>query len=79
MLWIARFIKRVKPSNPRIVLISRDDLLPKPDRPVLVVLIIPERGISSRIIRVPVWVLATRDCVHVQDGVNAVFCALYSH
>jgi hypothetical protein len=65
MLRIARFVEGVVSSNPRIASVPGGDLLPEPNSPVLVVLVIPESSIAGRIVGVPVWILTTRDGMHV--------------
>ena len=72
MLWIAGLIERVVPSNPGILPVPGSNLFPKPHRAVLVILVIPERGVASRIVRMPVRILAAGNGVHVQDGIDAM-------
>lgn len=76
MLGVTRLVERVIPSDPRVILVPRGNLLPKPHRPVLMILVFPERGITRGVIRMPVRILATRHGVHVQDGVDTVCSTL---
>ena len=76
MFRIARLIERIVPSNPRIVFVSYRDLLPEPNRSILVIFVIPKCRISGRVVGVPVWVLATGDGMQVEDSIYALCCAL---
>lgn len=58
-LDISRLIEWVVPSNPRVSAVSFRDDFPKIDHSVLKVFMVPERSISSRIVRVPVLILAS--------------------
>jgi len=76
--WIARLVDRVVTSYPCIVLVSFCDLFPKPDRPVLMVLVVPESSVVGGVVRMPVSILSTRYGMHVQDGIDLVFGTLWA-
>jgi hypothetical protein len=78
VLWVTGLVNRIVSRHPWVVLVARSNLLPQPDRPVLVVLVVPEGRVIGPVVRVPVWILTAWDCVHVEDGINAIFCALTS-
>ncbi len=59
MLQIARLIDGIVASDSVVVLIPRSDLLPEPNRPILVILIIPKFSIVGGVARVPIRVLTT--------------------
>lgn len=73
---VAGLVDGVIACDPGVISVVLCDLTPEPDRSVLVVLVVPKRGISSWGIGVPVRVLTPRDGVHVEDRVDAVFGAL---
>lgn len=76
MLRVAGLVDGVVTRDPGVFLVARSDLLPQPDGAILVVLVVPERGPRRRVIGVPIWILAARERVHVEDGVDLVFRAL---
>lgn len=78
VLRIARLVDRVVAGHPWVVLVTRRDLLPKPDGAILVVLVVPEGGVVGRVVRVPVAVLTAGNSVHVEDGVDLVLGTLFS-
>ena len=51
-------------------------MLPEVDGSILEVLVIPESSVSGRVIAMPILVLATRQCVEIDDGIDAIFGAL---
>ena len=56
VLWVAWLVQRIVASYQFIVFVSGRNLLPKPHRTILMVLEIPEGGIASWVIRVPIRV-----------------------
>ena len=54
-------------------------MLPQPDDPVLVVLVVPELSNMSSVVGMPVSVLATGCCVQVENGIDSVVGAEANH
>lgn len=54
VLWIAGFIDGIISHYPRVSFIAGSNLLPEPDRAILVVLIVPKSGVVCRVVAVPV-------------------------
>ncbi len=65
VFWVTRFVDGIIPGDPGIVLISLCELLPEPDSAVLMVFVVPESGVVGWIVRMPVWILAAGDGVHI--------------
>jgi hypothetical protein len=74
---ITGLVNRIIACDPGVVLIVFCDLAPEPDGAVLVVFVVPERGVGGGVVGVPVRVLAARDGMHIEDGVDVVFGALW--
>lgn len=73
---ITWLVDRVVAGYPGIVLVTFGDLSPEPNDTILVVLVVPESGVVSNIVRVPVGVLTARRRVKVQNCVDFVLRAL---
>lgn len=69
---VAKFILSVVVGNPLVVLVLGGDVLPEPDGEILMVLEVPEGGISGAIIGVPVLILRDGHRVHVMNAVDAL-------
>lgn len=52
-LNICGLVHGIEPGNPRVTLVPFCQYLPQVDDPVLKMLVIPEGGITSRVIRMP--------------------------
>ena len=72
VLWFSRFVERIVTGDPFVVFIVGGELFPKPDDPVLVVLVVPEVGNVPSVVGVPVRVLTSRGGVQIKNCVNAV-------
>jgi len=71
---ISRFVEDVVPRNPWVVLVPLSNAFPDPDEGVLEVLVAPEIPQMSPGISVPSTTLATRGGMHVDNGVDVMFC-----
>ena len=72
VLRVAGLVERVVSRDPGVSTVVSGKLLPEPDSAVLVVFVVPEGGVVSRVVGVPVAVLAAGSGVHVEDGVEAL-------
>lgn len=72
-------VDRIVASHPGVALVPRRNLFPQPDAAILVIFVVPEGGIISHIVGVPVRVLAARNRVQVENGVDLVFRTLRMH
>ena len=79
VLRVAGLVDRVVAGDPGIVLVAVGELLPEPDRAVLMVLVVPECCVAGRAVGVPARTLAAGDGVHVEDGVDALVGANVDH
>lgn len=57
---VSRLVHRVVASDPRVTLVSASNMFPEVNGSVLEVLVVPESSVSSRVIGVPILVLAAR-------------------
>src|SRR5664279_1155495 len=57
---ISRFVDGIEPRDPRVVLVPFGNRLPQSDYPVLEIAVRPETSPMSRIVTVPMLVLAPR-------------------
>lgn len=72
---IRGLIQDVVAGDPGIIFVARCELLPKPDKAVLEVLVSPEVAYVGTAVRMPSPTLTAWSCVDVDDGVNGVFGA----
>lgn len=76
MLGVARLVDRIVPGYPGVAFVVSGKLLPKPYRPILVVLVVPEGCMWCWVVRMPVSVLPTWCGMQVEDRINAIFGTL---
>lgn len=75
-LTVSRLVHGVVTGYPWIALVSSGNMFPQVDRSVLEVFVVPECGVSGRVIAVPILVLSTRQGMKVEDSVDTIFGAL---
>lgn len=75
-LRVSGLVHGVVTSNPWIAFVSSRNMFPQVDRPVLEVFVVPEGGVSGRVIAVPILVLSTGKGVKVENSVDTIFGAL---
>lgn len=76
VLRVARLVDQVVAGNPSVGFVPCRDLLPQPDSAVLMVAMIPEGRVGGEVVRMPARRLTARQGMHIEDGVDLVFCTL---
>jgi hypothetical protein len=75
-LRVGGLVHGVVACDPGIPLVSTGNVLPKVDDAVLEVNVVPEGGVSGRVVGMPVLILAARAGMQVEDCVDSVLGAL---